>query len=167
MRGQRTDGDFHAGDPLTRQVVFSAIIIQWNDFFFEYVIEVGDIQLILIVMIFIIIIITNRPAIKSVVSFTPPAIEYREIQHAVDGGFFAGSAGGFVGTARGIQPDINTLNKIASHIHIVIFQENQTAAVFGFFDGPVDFLNKHLAGVIIGVGFACEDDLHRAVGAIN
>ena len=53
-------------------------------------------------------------------AFDPPSVEDGERRDAVERGLHAGGAGGFVGAARGVDPDIDTLGEKCAEFPIVV-----------------------------------------------
>ncbi len=109
-------------------------------------------------------VITNRPAVVPVVTFSPPAIQHREVECAVHGSFHAAGAGGFTRAARGVEPDVNALHQVACHVHIVIIQEYKASAIASVFDFAVDLLDQEFSGFISRMRFAGKNDLDRLAG---
>src|SRR5258705_482249 len=54
-------------------------------------------------------------------AFDPPAIEEGERGDAVEGGLHAGGAGGLVGAARGVDPDVDALGQESAEFPVVVF----------------------------------------------
>ena len=54
-------------------------------------------------------------------AFDPPAVEDGERGDAVEGGLHAGGAGGFVGAAGGVDPDVDALGEESAELPVVVF----------------------------------------------
>ncbi len=94
------------------------------------------------------------------VAFVPPAVEYREVEHAVHFSLFARCARCFQRTGRGVQPDVYAGNKALGHNHIVVLEEYYLSEELGHARYFGDALDKALAGAVGGVGLAREDKLN-------
>jgi hypothetical protein len=68
---------------------------------------------------------------------------------------------------RGIEPHVHALDQIASHGHVVVFQEHQPPGELGPLDLAIDLLDQLFARVIGRVGLAGQDELHRRPRAVD
>ena len=66
----------------------------------------------------------DRPTVFPVIRLKPPAVEDAAMQSSIDSNFLSARAAGFKGAAGCIEPNITSGNKMASDIHVVIFQED-------------------------------------------
>ena len=89
-------------------------------------------------------------AVLSVVSFSPPAVENRTVQSAVENDFLTAGSGGFQRTARIVQPDVNSLNEMPPEIDVVIFEENNFPPKFLLLSQLVNFLQNGFALIVGG-----------------
>src|SRR5688500_14623992 len=107
------------------------------------------------------------PAVLAVVTFGPPAIQNRAVGDTVQRGLHAACAACFVWPAGCIEPDINAMHKIAGHIDIILFQEDNLSLEARMVSRPVDLLYKLLARLVLRVRLPRENDLHRALRIVD
>jgi hypothetical protein len=55
-------------------------------------------------------------------AFDPPAVEDAEAGHAVERGLHAGGAGGFIGAARRVDPDVDALGELRAELPVVVLE---------------------------------------------
>src|SRR5581483_2468550 len=127
LRGAGTNCLFHIAKPAVRNVIFSPLKEGRDDLFFEQAVEREAIGFGLDFLIMILALLANGPAVVAVVTFGPPAVENAAIWLAVEGGLLAAGATGFVGADRVVQPEVRAGNKVARHLDIIVFQENDLA----------------------------------------
>src|SRR5262249_27090864 len=63
----------------------------------------------------------------------------------------------------GIEPEVYALNEFARDLDFVVLEKDDVLPEIGVAGKLDDFANEALAGLIFGVGFAGDDDLHRHV----
>src|SRR6185369_3505555 len=84
LRRERLDRAFHHLYPLARNSVFIATVINGHDFRLQCAVQRFGIEGIDLRDVVGLVPVSNREAVRAVVTFQPPAIENREIQAAVD-----------------------------------------------------------------------------------
>ena len=95
--------------------------------------------------------VSAQPACSvEAVAFVPPAVEHREVEHAVHFSLFARCARCFQRTGRGVQPDVYAGNKALGHNHIVVLEEYYLSEELGHARYLGDALDKALAGAVGG-----------------
>ena len=107
--------------------ILAALVEQRHHLVLENVIELLRVVPILLVLVGILALLTDRPTIAAVVGLGPPAIQDANVGGAVQAGLLAAGAAGFVGPARRVQPDIHALDEPAGDIHIVLLEEQDLA----------------------------------------
>ena len=106
-------------------------------------------------------------AVETVVSFGPPAVEDGEVEAAVEDDFLSAGAGGFEGAARVVEPDIDALDEMAAYVDVIVLDEDEFVGELAVAHHLSDLLEDLLAGLVEGVGFAGEDELHGALGVVD
>ena len=83
------------------------------------------------------------------------------------GHLHAAGAAGLQGRRGVVQPDVDALHQVAGDLDVVVLEEDDALAELVPL-GQVDELpDQLLAGVVLGVGLAGEDDLHRPLGVVE
>ena len=96
-------------------------------------------------------------------AFDPPAIEDTERRDAVEGGLHAGGAGGFIGAARGVDPDVDALGEFGAESPVVVFEvDDLERAGVELGCGGEDVADEALAGDIGRMSLAGEENLEAA-----
>lgn len=108
--------------------------------------------------------VSERPPHLGSIGFGPPAVEFGEIQSAIDENFHAAGAAGFPGTARSIDPDIHALDEVLGEVEVVVFEEDGAALDIGTGHEMDPLAQQGLAGEVARMGFTGDDELHGAVG---
>src|SRR5581483_9137 len=152
----------HAPHPLVRYVLFVApLIIHRRNFVFQYGIDGASVDLVLVLRIRLAI--ADRPPAGELVGLVKPAIENTQVEDAVDPGFHAAGTARFLAAARSIKPEIYSLDQFAADPQTVILDEYNMAGELRIARELHDFANQHLAGMIFGVSFSGNEDLHGPV----
>src|SRR5271157_1381100 len=105
--------------------------------------------------------LANRPAVFTVVALSPPAIQDTAIRLSIQRCFLAAGTTGLVRANRIVQPEICTGNQVASHIYVVVFQEDNFSPECIAAREAVNLLDQRFAWPVSRMGFACKDDLRR------
>ena len=93
----------------------------------------------------------------------PPAVEDRQAGHAVQRGLHAAGAGGFVGTARSVDPDIHARGEERAQLPGVVLEIDDLQQVAGELGRLVEYLaDERLARLVLGMRLAGEEDLQAA-----
>ena len=103
----------------------------------------------------------DRKSVQAVVPFGPPAVEHRQVQAAVEHHLLAAGAARFERPPRIVEPDVDPLDEVAADVDVVILDEEQLAGESRIADQPRDLLQDLLAGPIVWMRLAREDQLHR------
>ena len=104
---------------------------------------------------------------QPVTSFAQPSIHQPSsmlrLGDAVEGGLHAGGAGGLIGAARRVDPDVDALGQQRAQFPVVVFEvEDADAAGLELGGCFEDVADEALAGVVGGMGFAGVEDLQAA-----
>ena len=129
MRRYVADGALDILYPF-RTVAFRVLgEIEGYDFVLKHRVDGGCIEFILLALVGESAFVGESPSglLVETVAFIPPAVEYREVEHAVHLGFLARSAGCLQRTGRGVEPDVDTGNKTLGHNHVVVLKEYDLA----------------------------------------
>src|SRR5256885_14722336 len=103
----------------------------------------------------------DRPAVIAVVPFTPPTIEYAEVDPAIRRQFHSACAARFKRAKWMIQPKIDPLHETTRDVTVVILQKDNAVLETGFAAEFVNFLDERLARFVAWMRLACEDKLDR------
>ena len=106
-------------------------------------------------------------AVEAVVGLGPPAIEDGEVEAAVEHDFLAAGAGGFERAAGIVEPDVDALNEVAADVDVVVLDEDELVGEVGVAHHLGDLLEDALAGLVMRMGLAGEEELHRALGVVD
>src|ERR1035437_9489956 len=101
------DGALHALDPATREAVLVALVEERDEFVVEDAVEVLAVAGVVDVVVGVDAALADGEAVEAVVGLGPPAVEYGEVEAAVEDDFLAAGAGGLEGTARIVEPDVD------------------------------------------------------------
>ena len=112
-------------------------------------------------------VVADGEAVLAVVGLGPPAVEDREVEAAVEHGFHAAGAGGFLRPARCVEPDVDALHQVAGDVDVVIFDEHDAAGEAAVVAEVFDLLDEVLAGLVGRMGLAGEDELHGALRIVD
>ena len=104
--------------------------------------------------------VADGPTAGQVGGFVPPAIQDAEVEDAVDAGLHAAGAAGLFAAAGIVQPEVDALHQLAGHLHVVVFEEDDVLPEVGIAGILDDLADQRLAGRILGMGFAGDNDLH-------
>src|SRR5260370_18368262 len=152
---------FHDRNPAMRDTIIPPVIVGRNDLVLEQGIQGEAIGLILRVRVVIFACLANRPAVPAIVTLGPPAVQDASIWLPVRRCFLAAGTTGFVRTYRVVQPEIGSGNQVATHLDIIVFQENDLAPACIAAREPVNLLNEGFTRPVGRMGFSCKDNLHR------
>ena len=106
-------------------------------------------------------------AVEAVVGLGPPAVEHGEIQAAVEDDLLAAGAGGFERAARIVEPDVDALDQMAADVDVVVLDEDELVGELGVAHHLGDLLQHTLAGLVVRVGLAGKEELHRTLGVVD
>src|SRR5882672_3499287 len=106
-------------------------------------------------------------SIHAVVGLSPPAIEDRKIQSAIQDNFLTAGARCFQGTAGIVQPDIDALHEIAPDIDVIVFDKDELVGKQAVAHEFGDLLQYFFARLVVGMGLTSKDELHRAFGIVH
>src|SRR5690606_13163125 len=139
-------------NPIPWQTISRALcIVKRYNFVLECLVETESVGFVLKVLVVVVSIVTNCPAIFTIVTFCPPTIQDGQIECSVHSGFHPAGTGSFAGSARGIEPNVNALYQMARHVHVVIIQKDQATAITRALNMAVNFLDQTLARLVGGV----------------
>ena len=103
----------------------------------------------------------DGPAIITVITLAPPAIQHTEIKPTIGWRFHTAGAAGFKWTQRIIQPEIDSLDQTPRNVGVVIFNEDNPIMKTGFAREFVNFLNERFATFVSRMRFTGEYELDR------
>src|SRR5580658_959653 len=105
--------------------------------------------------------VADGPAHLGRICLRPPAIEFREVHPAIDKHLHAAGAAGFPRTSWRVHPEIDALNKLFRHQHIVITEEDNAGSRFRA-TGKLDPLPNHvLPFEVLRMGLSGKHELDR------
>ena len=154
-------------NPLARQAVNVAIVESRNDLLFENVIQRLRIATIGDLVRNMLRAVTDREAIRAVVRFGPPAVEDRQVQAAIENYFLAARSRSFERPAWIVQPNVHTLHHVAGNIDVIVLDEHDLLRKPLIVPQVSHALDELLAGLVLRVCFAGEDELHGLVPAVE
>ena len=106
-------------------------------------------------------------AVESVVSFGPPAVEDGEVEASVEDDLLSAGTGGFKRAAWVVEPHIDALDEVAAYVDVVVLDEDELVGELAVAHHLGDLLQDLFAGLVEGMGFAGEDELHWALGVVD
>ena len=164
---QRADGIHHAADPMPRQTVDVAVVIQRDHLLAEDAKQVGGVAGVGDAVVDVLRAAADGEAVAAVVGLGPPAVEDRQVQAAVEHGLLAAGAGGFQRAAGIVQPHVHALDQVPADVDVVIFDEDQPAGEARIVPQVGDPLDQLLARLVGRMGLAGEDDLQRPLRVVD
>src|SRR6185437_363207 len=102
---------------------------------------------------------SNREAVQPVVRLCPPAVQHGKIQASVENHLLATCARSFQRAPGIVEPHIHTTDEMASHVDVVILNENEFAREARIAPQFGDLLQHSLAGLVARMRFAREHEL--------
>ena len=151
---------FHAAHPLARRLL-PAPIERGGNLAFEQVVDGAGVQRVLVLRIRLPL--ADGPAAGMLIGLVVPAVQDAEVQHAVDGRLHAAGAAGFFAAPRVAEPQIHALHHLPRHLHVVVFQKDHVFPEVGIARELHNFADVALPRLVLGMGLAGDDDLHRQV----
>ena len=106
----------------------------------------------------------DRPAVLAVVPLVPPAVEDREVQHAVERGLHAARAARLERAQRVVEPHVAAGVERLRERDVVVGQEHDPPAHLRVAAEAHELLDEDLARVVGRVRLAADHDLHRTLG---
>src|SRR5260370_17413196 len=91
---------------------------------------------------------TDCPAVLTVISLCPPAVENTTVWLPVQRGFLAAGAAGLVWADGIVEPQVYPGDQVARHIYIVVFQENDLTPELASTSEPVDLLPQRFTSLL-------------------
>src|SRR5579885_339099 len=154
----------HQGNPAVRQAIFVALEVQRDDLILKQGVEREAIGLVLRVLIVVLALLADGPAILPVVALGPPAIQNATVRQAVQRSLLSACSAGLMGTDWIIQPQVSSRNQVAGHIDVVVLQKGHLAPEGVAARELVDLLDQSFARLVGGMRLPGADNLHRASG---
>src|SRR5438270_6232742 len=118
------DGFTHELQPSQRKLAVRLGIVEGDDLIFEQLVEAGGVHFILEIDGAVSNLGADGPAIITIVTLAPPAIQHTEIKPTIGWRFHTAGAAGFEWTQRIIEPEIDPLNQAPRNVGVVIFNKN-------------------------------------------
>src|SRR5205823_3485022 len=109
----------------------------------------------------------DGPAVVSIITLAPPAIEHAKVEAAVRWRFHSTGPARYHRTRRTVQPKIDALNQSPRGVRLVVLDEIDAIIATGFARELVTFLDQGFAAFIARVRFAGENELHRPGGIVQ
>ena len=106
---------------------------------------------------------TDRKSILSVVGLSPPTIQNRTVQSAIQNYLLSTGARSFQRPSRVIEPHIDALYQNTSHLDRVILKNKHPSSEWLFSGQLENMLQNLLASIISRVSFPCKNELQRAI----
>ena len=94
------------------------------------------------------------------IPFDPPAVEHRELKHAVHHALLARRPRSLQRPGGGVEPHIHALHHATGELHIVVLQEDDLPHELRHGRHLDDAPDKVLTRLVVGMGLAREDKLH-------
>ena len=107
--------------------------------------------------------VPQRPADFRRVRFRPPAIQFREIDAAIDEHLHTARPACFPRSPWRIDPDIDSLHHVFRQQHVVVAQEDDVGPDLWLADEVNPLMDQGLPRLVLRVGFAGDDELYRAL----
>ena len=107
----------------------------------------------------------DRPAVGRVVALVPPAVEDREVEHAVQRRLHAARAAGLERAQRRVEPDVDAGHEHARERHVVVGQHDHAVAHVVARRERAELLDQALALAVVRVRLAGHEQLHRPLAA--
>ena len=105
--------------------------------------------------------VPNGPTNFGGIGLCPPAIQFREIESAIDEDLHATGSAGLPWTARRVDPKIDSLNQLLGQHHVVIVEEHHSTLHFGTLNEIFPLPDKLLSRKILRMCFSGEEQLNR------
>ena len=105
--------------------------------------------------------IADRPAVISVVSLIPPAVQDADVQYAVHRRFLPACATRFQGRPGVVQPDVDTLCKEVRRMHFIVFDECNVTRQTVVRCKRIDLMDQVFSMFVRWMCFSGENDLNR------
>ena len=153
--------------PLRAITLTVTSVIQRNNLRLQHLIDGSSIQLVLVRLVLIRTMFGQGPTCTFYVTFVPPTVLHREVQHTVHLRFLAGCTGSLKRTGRRIQPDIHTTHQTFSQTHIVVLQEDNLTEELRHTTNLNNTLNQALSSAICRVSLTREQELNRIIRVVN
>src|ERR1019366_5568830 len=107
--------------------------------------------------------ISQRPPNFRSISFSPPAIQLRQINAPIDKYFHAACSTRLPWASWRINPDIHSLHQMLGQMHIIVAKEYRMLANLWLTDKTYPFLNQCLTCLILRMGLTGDYDLKRTL----
>src|SRR4051812_47795555 len=92
-------------------------------------------------------------AVQSVIRFSPPAVQNGQIQSTIEHHFLSAGPRCFQGTARIVEPYIDTLHEVTAHIDVVVFDKGELVAELRIPHQLRNLLKNTFARLVMGMCF--------------
>src|SRR5579859_4543702 len=159
LRGAGANSVFHCCCPAMRNPIGSSFKEAGDNLFLKQTVQRKAIGLGLDILIVVFTLLTNGPAVFAVVALGPPAVQDTAIGLPVERSLLTTGAAGLVRADRIIEPEICAGDEVASHVDIIVLQEDNFSSQLVAARGPINLLNQRLARFVGGMCLAREDNL--------
>src|SRR6266566_2564943 len=106
----------------------------------------------------------NGPAVRPIVTLSPPPVQRAQLGHAVQGRLHAARTARLERGARHVEPQVHALDQAVGQMHVVVLEERNPALEPGFPSVRVHALQHLLARLVTRMRLAGEHDLHWSPG---
>ena len=111
--------------------------------------------------------VADGESIQTVIGFRPPSIENGEIQSAVKNHFLTAGTRSFQRPARSIQPDIDSLHEMPSHIDVVVFDKDKLVGEARIAHQLRDLAQHVLAWPVVRMSLSGKHKLDRTFWIVH
>ena len=137
-----------------RYAVLVLIVVKRHHFGFQDVIQRLEVALVLFGGRHVAHAVADGEPVEPVVGLGPPAVEDGQVEAAVEQHLLPAGSARLLRPARGIEPHVHTLHQMASHVDVVVLDENHTRTQVVQQTGLIDRTQKLLARLVVGMRLA-------------
>ena len=150
-----------------RYAVLTAVVVERNDLILDRIVYHLGVEFILELLVGERPLLRQHPAGALLVTLDPPAVEYRELQHAVHDALLARSTRSLQRSCRRIEPYVHALHHAARELHVVVLQEDDLAHELRLRRYLYYTLYEILSGLVVRVRLARKDELHGTLLVVD
>ena len=165
--GQGADAAHHHLDPLPWEPVPVSIVVGGYNGLFQGLIQVIRVAFVGDAVIGVTGPFPDRKSIGAVVSLSPPTVENAAVETSVEDRLLTARSRSLEWATRIVKPHVDSLDQVTTNVDVVVFDKDDAASKSRIVSQVRNLLYKAFARFVFGVGFPCEDDLQRAIGAIE
>lgn len=151
-----------ARDPGARDILRVSLVKLRDNLLLEKIVELKSLFGVPFRVVAMLLTVAEGPTEIGGVGFSPPAVEFGEVEPSIDKHLHAARAASLPRTARRVDPNIDTLYEFFCHEHVIIAKKDDVGANFGAADKMDPLLNERPAWMVCRMGFARKDELDRS-----